>query len=152
MAAVRAELVVQVAHVGLDRVGRQVQLVGDLRRGELGGQVPQHPRLGVAERFAQVLRPGRRRAGLPAGQHIQDLGDQASVRGAMPAMAVEQFGCRVVQEREEQAFWRGAVERLLEARLAALASPSASQATAWSKNAWTSHRWAFGITTEPSMT
>jgi len=36
------------------------------------------------------------------------------VRGAAPAMAVEQPGHRVEQEREEQAFWRGAVERLLE--------------------------------------
>ena len=36
------------------------------------------------------------------------------MRGAVPAVAVEQFGRRVVQEREEQAFWRGAVERLLE--------------------------------------
>src|SRR4029079_15439595 len=66
--AVHAELVVEVAHVGLDRVDRQVQLTRDLRGGELGGQVAQHPRLGVAERFAQVLRPGRRRARFLRGQ------------------------------------------------------------------------------------
>jgi hypothetical protein len=43
----------------------------------------------VAERFAQVPRPGRRRAGLLPGQHVHDLGDQAGVRGAATAMAVE---------------------------------------------------------------
>jgi len=59
VAAVHAELVVQVTHVGLDRVRRQVQLVGDLRGRQLGGQVAQDPGLGVAERLAQPLRSGR---------------------------------------------------------------------------------------------
>jgi len=51
VAAVRAELVVQVAHVGLDRVHRKVKLIGDLRCRELGGQVAQDAGLGVAERL-----------------------------------------------------------------------------------------------------
>jgi hypothetical protein len=37
VAPMRAELVVQVAHMGLDGVHRQVELVGDLGRGELSG-------------------------------------------------------------------------------------------------------------------
>ena len=36
------------------------------------------------------------------------------MRGAVPAMAIEQFGRRIVQEREEQAFRLGAVESPLE--------------------------------------
>jgi len=30
-----------------------------------------------------------------AGQHVQDFGDQAAGGGAVPAVAVEQSGCRV---------------------------------------------------------
>src|SRR6266567_6698071 len=48
---VHAQLVVYVPHVGLDGVHRQVELVGHFGRGELGGQVAQHPDLAVAERF-----------------------------------------------------------------------------------------------------
>jgi hypothetical protein len=36
-----------------------------------------------------------------------DLGDQDHMRGAMPAMALEQFRRGVKQEREQQVFWFG---------------------------------------------
>jgi len=38
VAPVRAELVVEVAHMGLDGVHRHIQLVGDLGAGELVGR------------------------------------------------------------------------------------------------------------------
>ena len=49
-----------------------------------------------------------------AGQHVQDFGDQAAGGGAVPAVAVEQSGCRVVREREQQAFVFGLVQGLLQ--------------------------------------
>src|SRR5260370_25983467 len=62
VAAVGAELVVKVAHVRPDGGRRQVQLAGDLRHGQVGGQVAQDAGLGPTERFAQAAwlaaRPG----------------------------------------------------------------------------------------------
>ena len=45
---VRAELGVQVAHMGADGVDRDVQLAGDLRPREIGRQVAQHAQLALA--------------------------------------------------------------------------------------------------------
>jgi hypothetical protein len=129
------QLVVDVAHAGLDGVHRQVELVGDLWRGELGRQVAQDADLALAERLAQApscARPGR---GLPAGQQVQDLGDRDGVSGAQPAVALEQLRRWIKQEQKEQAFWLGEIEGRSSARLAAVASPSASRAIASSKNA-----------------
>jgi hypothetical protein len=88
--AVRAELGVQVAQVGPDGVTRDVQLAGDLRPGQVGRQVAQHPDLAVAQRLRRRPRPGGRR-GSPAGQQAQDLSDQRGVRGALPGLALEPF-------------------------------------------------------------
>jgi hypothetical protein len=49
-AAVRAELAVQVAHVGLDGARRQGRLAGYLRRRQVDCQVLQHPDLALAGR------------------------------------------------------------------------------------------------------
>jgi len=54
-AAVGAELVVQVPHVRPDRVHRDVELAGDLRRGKAGLQEAQDTGLGLADRLGQVL-------------------------------------------------------------------------------------------------
>src|SRR5580693_9083757 len=56
LAAVRAELAVQVPQVGLDRVRRDVELGGDLWRAHMGRQVAQHASLALGE---QLVRPGR---------------------------------------------------------------------------------------------
>ena len=135
MAAVDAELGVQVARVGADGVDREEQLTGDLGSRELGRQVAQDADLALAERLAQApscARPGR---GLPAGQQVQDLGDRDGVSGAQPAVALEQLRRWIKQEQKEQAFWLGEIEGRSSARLAAVASPSASRAIASSKNA-----------------
>src|SRR3954468_15664361 len=55
VAAVRVELVVDVAQVGPDGVHRQVELPGDLRHGQAGGQVAQDAALRLAERLAHLL-------------------------------------------------------------------------------------------------
>src|ERR1700750_1011997 len=61
-ATVRAELVEEVAYVRPDCVHRYGQLAGDLRHGQVGRQVTQHPDLGLAQRIYQakgVCWPGR---------------------------------------------------------------------------------------------
>jgi YVTN family beta-propeller protein len=58
-AAAGAELGVQMALVRLDRVHRQVQLAGDLPRGQIGRQVVQYPALAVGQGLAVALRWGR---------------------------------------------------------------------------------------------
>src|ERR1700689_4272260 len=50
---VRAELGVQVAHVRLDRVPGQDQLIGDLAGGQVGGPGAQHADFALAEGFAR---------------------------------------------------------------------------------------------------
>src|ERR1700733_7897631 len=53
-ATVHAELGEEVAYVRPDRVHRQGQLAGDLRRGQVGRQVAQYPDLGLAQRIYQA--------------------------------------------------------------------------------------------------
>src|SRR6516162_11569528 len=120
VAAVGAELVVEVAHVRPDGVRRQVELVGDLRRGQVGGQVAQDTGLGLAERFAQssrlagwcggAVRPRRARP----GEQAQDAGDLDRVRGALPGLPLEQLRRRVDEERQEHAVELGEIEGALE--------------------------------------
>jgi hypothetical protein len=76
---VRIELVVDVTHVRSDGVLRQIELIGDLRHGQVGGQVAQDAGLGLAERLTQALRCGGRDGG-PArpGEQAQDVGDQGT--------------------------------------------------------------------------
>src|SRR6516165_4623230 len=69
---VGAELGVQGTHVELDGVGRDVQLAGDFRPGQVGGQVAQHPQLAVAQRLQRLRRPGRRRGGPVPGEQAED--------------------------------------------------------------------------------
>src|SRR5215469_5920795 len=45
--AVGAKLGVQVADMGLDGIGRDIQLAGDFRPGQVGGQVAQHAQLAI---------------------------------------------------------------------------------------------------------
>jgi virginiamycin B lyase len=54
--AARAELLVQVPLVRLDGVHRQVQLAGDLPRGQVARQVVQHPRLAVGKALGAARR------------------------------------------------------------------------------------------------
>src|SRR6185312_8233982 len=59
---VRAELGEQVAYMRPDRMHRQGQLAGDLRRGQVGRHIPQYPDLALAQRIDQaegVCWPGR---------------------------------------------------------------------------------------------
>src|SRR6185437_8799568 len=53
---VRVQLAAHVADVRADRVHRQGQLAGDLRRGQVGRQISQHADLALAQRLGQ---PGR---------------------------------------------------------------------------------------------
>src|SRR5260370_17448199 len=57
VAAVGAELVVEVAHVRPDGVRRQVELAGDLRHGQVGAHVPPDPALRPPEPFAPSSPP-----------------------------------------------------------------------------------------------
>jgi hypothetical protein len=56
VAAKGVELIVDVVHLRSDRVHRQVEVAGDLRHGQAGGQVAQDAGRGLAERFAQPPR------------------------------------------------------------------------------------------------
>ena len=84
---------------------RHVQLVGDLRRGQVGGQIAQDAGLGLGERLASGGRGrgrGRRGHGALAcapcprlcprrsASRLEDLGDHGGVRGALPGVALEQ--------------------------------------------------------------
>src|SRR4029077_4542898 len=79
-ATVHAEFGEEVAYVCPDRVHRQGQLAGDLRRGQVGRQVAQHPDLGLAQRIYQaegVCWPGRfpmHPRLWPGGEQAADLG------------------------------------------------------------------------------
>jgi hypothetical protein len=55
---VDVELLVEMTHVRADGIRRQVQLPGDFLNREAGGQVPQHPDLGLAQRLAEDPRLG----------------------------------------------------------------------------------------------
>src|SRR6201995_5846698 len=104
-AAVRAELGEEVAYMRPDRVHRNGQLAGDLRRGQVGRQVTQHPDLGLAQRIHQaegVCWPGRtlRRpwlwfCGWPfgwfCGEQVTDLGRQGALVTPIRGIAIEQL-------------------------------------------------------------
>jgi hypothetical protein len=113
---VGAKLLVDVAQVRPDGVRRQVQLLGDLRHGQAGGQVAQDAGLGLAERLAHALRladrcggADRLRQARPSDQG-QDLGDEGGVRGAAPGMALKQFRRRMEEEGHEQAVGLGEIQ------------------------------------------
>ncbi len=57
-AAVRAELGVQVAHMGLDGVGGDVEFVRDFGCRQVSRKVAQDPDLAFAERLQRRLWPG----------------------------------------------------------------------------------------------
>jgi hypothetical protein len=57
-APVRAKLGVQVAHMGLDGVGRDVEFVRDFGCRQVSREVAQDPNLASAERLQRRLRPG----------------------------------------------------------------------------------------------
>ena len=114
VAAVRTELGVQVAHVGLDRVRRDVQFGRDLRHGQIRGQVAQHAEFAVAQRLEQPLRPGGRRRGHSSGEQAADLHEQRGVRGAVPGVALEEARRGMEQERPERAVGLRQVQRALE--------------------------------------
>jgi hypothetical protein len=115
MAAVGAQLVVDVARVRADGVHRYEQLVGDLRHAEAGREVAEHAGLGLAERLEEAADPvGSGRCGrLSPGQQVQDRGDQGGMRGPGPALALEQLRRRVDQKREDQPFRAGEIEGAL---------------------------------------
>jgi hypothetical protein len=95
---VGAEFVVEVPHVGPNRVHRDIKLAGDLRRGKAGLQEAQDAGLGLAERLGQPLwraRSGRGRRA--AAQHDDDLARQWGVRSALPGMAFKQLRYRPVR-------------------------------------------------------
>jgi len=96
VAAVDAELGLQVARMDADGVHREEQLIGDLGSREVGRQVAQHPDLAEGELFIQAaaanpsrLAAGRRRGPVP-GEQALDLGDQGGVGRAVPGAALEQ--------------------------------------------------------------
>ena len=77
-----AELAVDGAQMGLERVGRDEQLRGQLAQGRRRGQQPQDRELPVGQRLDQSLLPGARRHGaLFSGQ---PRGDQRPRVGAVP--------------------------------------------------------------------
>jgi hypothetical protein len=121
---VRAELRVQVAHVGSDDVQRDVQFAGDLRHGEVGRQVAQDPDLAVAE---WRLRPGGRRRRAPSGQQAADLRGQGGVRGRLPGMALEQARRRGAAGTTRACRWARRDRARSRARPAAPGSPPAGR-------------------------
>ena len=94
-----AKLGVEVPHVRLDGVRRQVDLGRDLWHREVGRQVAEDAALTLAERLAQSVLSAVRRCGFPSGQQVQNFGDQRGVRGATSGMALEQSRRRVDEER-----------------------------------------------------
>jgi hypothetical protein len=105
------------AHVGSDRVPRDVQFVGDLRCRQVGGQVAQDPDLAFAERFERRIRSvGRRRGSFP-GQQVEDPGDQGGVCGAVPGVALQQARRRLELEEKLQALGLSQIERAFQGPL-----------------------------------
>src|SRR5690242_6865601 len=122
----RAELVEEVAYVRPDRVHRYGQLAGDLRHGQVGRQVTQHPDLGLAQRIYQaegVCWPGRtlRRPwvwfrgwpfGWSCGELATDLGRQGGLVTLIRGIAIEQLpGGGMEQEDHQRTIGRGYLER-----------------------------------------
>jgi len=70
--AARAELLVQVPLVRLDRVHRQVQLAGDLPRGQVAWQVMQHPGLAVRKPLEAACVGGVGQQGAPGGVRVAE--------------------------------------------------------------------------------
>jgi len=143
VAAVDAELGLQVARMDADGVHREEQLIGDLGSREVGRQVAQHPDLAEGELFIQAataspsrLAAGRRRGPVP-GEQALDLGDQGGVDRAVPGVALEQARRGVQQENCQRAVGFGEVERAFQGApwrtgaSAACGSPWASRSTSW---------------------
>jgi hypothetical protein len=75
LAAVDAELGIQVPGVGADGVDREEQLTGDIARREVGRQVAQDAGLAVGQLFGRATGEGpRRRVG--RGRNVDDASGQ----------------------------------------------------------------------------
>src|SRR5439155_23621186 len=101
-AVVRAELGVDAAYVGVDRVDGDVERSGDLGPREVRRQEPQHPQLARAELVGwQWTRPvaAWRRC---ASQEVSDVGEQRAVRRLMRWEHVEELASVAHSEREDQ--------------------------------------------------
>jgi hypothetical protein len=99
--------------VGVDGVQRHRQFAGDLRPGQVGRQVTQHPQLARAE-----LLGGRRRArGIGrrqrAAQHAEDVGAERGLRGLVGRQLLEQIARAGHRERQDQPVSPGQGQRAL---------------------------------------
>src|SRR3954471_438879 len=83
----------------------------------MGRQVAQDAFFAVAERLGQRCRFARRWRRAPAGQSVEDLGDQGGVRRVGPGMALEKLGRGVDEEWMEDAVGLGEVQGALEGAL-----------------------------------
>src|SRR6185312_1362776 len=128
---VRAQLAAHVADVRADRVHREGQLAGDLRRGQVGRQISQYPDLALAQRLSQprgLYQPGGYPPKTPpilewlpappdphgpSCKQAEDLGGQGRVLGAVPGVTLEQRLSRMDEEREEHEVGLGQVQRTL---------------------------------------
>jgi hypothetical protein len=94
---VGTKLGVQVSHVGLDSVERDVQLAGDLRPGQVGRQLAQHAQLTVAQiaLFAFPVLEARVEGGntVLTGR----LADQAALYGVLAE--AEALGLELIEVR-----------------------------------------------------
>jgi hypothetical protein len=111
--AVGAELGVQVAHLRLDGVERDVQFAGDFRPRQVGRQVAQYAQFALAQRLHRQPRPRGRRRGSVSGQQAEDLSDQGGVGGAVLGLTFQQTRNRVQQEWHQRAVGLGEVEGVL---------------------------------------
>ena len=110
---VRAELLVDVAHVRLDGARGDEDLSRDLGSGEVAREVAEHPYLALGERFLQrrqvACRPPHRRP----GKDVQDVCEQGGMRGAVPRVPFQELARRRDEERQDERVRLGEVERPL---------------------------------------
>jgi hypothetical protein len=117
---VDVELLVEVTHMRVDGVDRQVQFAGDLLNREAGGQEAQYPHLGLTQRLAEDPRLGRLGAAFRADlarvvDQPQDAGDDDGVFGRLLGVPCHELGRRVKYERVQHPIGlgesQGAVQR-----------------------------------------
>src|SRR3954452_4128066 len=94
-----------------------MELTGDLGCGQMGRQVAQDAFFAVAERLGQRYRFARRWRRAPAGQSVENLGDQGGVRRVVPGMALEKLGRGIDEEWVEDAVGLGQIQGALEGAL-----------------------------------
>ena len=114
-ASMDAELLVDVAHVGLDGARGDEQLPGDVRCRQVARQVAKDAKLALAERLGQgrqLSQAGWRRS----GKHAADVGQQGGVSRSVARVPIEEVLHGRDEEREDDGVGLGQLERTLDVR------------------------------------